>query len=65
MKDDQRHQWSQNPTALELICDRCGWGFAVRTIARFGWDPSSADDIYWALGGNDLFSNGCCPRRVN
>jgi len=65
MKDDRRHQWSRNPLALELTCGRCGYGASVAMITRFGWNPSSEDDIYWALGGSDLFSDGCCPRRVN
>ena len=63
--DDQRHRWSQSPVSLTLMCERCCYTVSVAMIARSGWDPSSEDDIYWALGGNDLFSNGCCPRRVN
>ena len=62
---EQKHQWTQNPLALELICERCGWGFAISGVARMGWDINSEDDIYWALGGSGLFSDGCCPRRVN
>ncbi len=65
MKFDQRHRWSKNLFAYELDCLRCGWKINVKSIAHFSWNPSSEDDIYWALGGNDLFSNGCCPRRVN
>ncbi|KKL04178.1 hypothetical protein LCGC14_2618650 [marine sediment metagenome] len=62
---EQSHQWFKNPMLLELICERCDYRVAVKTIARFGWDINDEEDIYWALGGNDMFSDGCCPRRVN
>ncbi len=65
MDIDVWHQWIKNPSALELICERCKYIAYPREIARFGWNYHLEDDIYWALGGNDLESNGCCPRRVN
>ena len=63
--EDQRHQWTQDPYALMLICERCGYGFVIKHFANSGWDINSEDDIYWMLCGNDLFSNGCCPPRTN
>ncbi len=62
---EQSHQWMRNLFALELICERCGFHIAVAPLARMGWDTSNEEAMYWALCGNDLFSNGCCPRRVN
>jgi len=62
---EQSHKWVCDPNALRLVCERCDFHVGVKGIARMGWDINSEEDIYWALGGNDLFSNGCCPRRVN
>ncbi len=62
---EQSHQWARNPFVLELVCERCGFNIAVTSLARMGWDMNNEEDIYWALCGNGLFSNGCCPRRVN
>ena len=63
--EDQRHQWVQDPYALRLICERCGFSFAIKHLAQCGCGTNNEDDIYWGLCGNDLFSNGCCPPRIN